>query len=134
MQLAARGAPLVGDTMYMPAAIAEADCPELNPFGRNKKEYVSDEVKALAVEEWIARHGKEPSVSIGLQACRISWDDGEHSYEARSPWWSVKKASGDALNTRRCLTQRSVVQESTSFFISIYQINLRYRFLCKQIK
>lgn len=87
VQLAARGAPLVGDTAYMPAAIAEAECPGLNPFGQNKKEYASDEVKALAVEEWIAHHGKEPSVSIGLQACRILWDDGEHTYEAGSPWW-----------------------------------------------
>ncbi|KAI3466584.1 hypothetical protein Pfo_023247 [Paulownia fortunei] len=86
-QLAACGAPLVGDSMYMPAAIAEASCPGLNPFGKNNKEYASDDVKALAIEEWIARHGKEPSVAIGLQACQISWDDGEHSYEAGSPWW-----------------------------------------------
>lgn len=85
--MAACGAPLVGDTAYMPAAIAVAECPGLNPFGQNKKEYASDEAKALAVEEWIAHHGKEPSVSIGLQACRISWDDGEHTYEAGSPWW-----------------------------------------------
>ncbi|XP_057794925.1 RNA pseudouridine synthase 6, chloroplastic-like isoform X2 [Salvia miltiorrhiza] len=86
-QLAAHGAPLVGDTMYMPAAVAEAENPGLNPFGTNKKEFSSDEVQATAVEEWIARHGKEPTVAIGLQACRISWDDGEHTYEAGSPWW-----------------------------------------------
>ncbi|KAK6133352.1 hypothetical protein DH2020_032923 [Rehmannia glutinosa] len=86
-QLAACGAPLVGDSAYMPAAIAEANCPGLNPFGKNKKEYTDDDAKALAIEEWIAHHGKEPSVAIGLQACHISWDDGEHSYEAGSPWW-----------------------------------------------
>lgn len=73
--------------MYMPAAVAEAEHPGLNPFGKNKKDYSSDEVKTTAVEEWIAHHGKEPTVAIGLQACRISWDDGEHTYEAGSPWW-----------------------------------------------
>ncbi|PIM98024.1 RNA pseudouridylate synthase [Handroanthus impetiginosus] len=87
VQLAACSAPLVGDSMYMPAVIAEANCPGLNPFGKNKKEYLSDDVKAAAVEEWIACHGKEPTVAIGLQACQISWDDGEHNYEAGSPWW-----------------------------------------------
>ncbi|KAL3624981.1 hypothetical protein CASFOL_031649 [Castilleja foliolosa] len=90
-QLAACGAPLVGDSMYMPAAIADASSPGLNPLGKNKKEYADDDdSKALAIEEWIARHGKEPSVAIGLQACQISWsddDDREHTYEARSPWW-----------------------------------------------
>ncbi|KAG8365410.1 hypothetical protein BUALT_Bualt18G0102000 [Buddleja alternifolia] len=86
-QLAACGAPLVGDSMYMPAAVAEAKSPGLDPFGKSKKEYACDDVKALAVEEWIARHGKEPTVAIGLQACHISWDEGEHSYEAGSPWW-----------------------------------------------
>ena len=85
--MAARGAPLVGDTMYMPAVISEAEYPGLNPFGTNKKEYSSDDAKATAVEEWIAHHGKEPTVAIGLQACHISWDDGEHTYEAGSPWW-----------------------------------------------
>lgn len=85
--MAACGAPLVGDSMYMPAAIAEANCPGLNLFGENKKEYANNDVKALAIEEWIAHHGKEPSVAIGLQACQISWDDAKHTYEAGSPWW-----------------------------------------------
>ncbi|KAK4492738.1 hypothetical protein RD792_000057 [Penstemon davidsonii] len=86
-QLAACGSPLVGDSMYMPAAIAEACLPGLNPFGINKKEFTTDADKALAVEEWVAHHGKEPSVAIGLQACHISWDEGEHSYDAGPPWW-----------------------------------------------
>nr|GEU61711.1 RNA pseudouridine synthase 6, chloroplastic-like [Tanacetum cinerariifolium] len=64
-QLAACGAPIVGDSMYMPAAISE-----------------------LASPEWGAKHGKEPSVAIGLQACQISWDDGERLYEAGAPWWT----------------------------------------------
>ncbi|GAV85190.1 PseudoU_synth_2 domain-containing protein [Cephalotus follicularis] len=86
-QLAALGAPIVGDSIYMPAAIAEMASPGLNPFGKYKKEYTSERDKEMAVAEWTASHGKEPNVAIGLQACQISWDDGEHIYEARSPWW-----------------------------------------------
>ncbi|KAH9796435.1 RNA pseudouridine synthase 6 [Citrus sinensis] len=86
-QLAACGAPIVGDSMYMPAAIAQLSSPGLNPFGKCQKEYASDDDKEMAVIEWISQHGMEPSVAIGLQACHISWDDGECCYEARSPWW-----------------------------------------------
>lgn len=86
-QLAACGAPLVGDSMYMPAAIAEMNNPGLNPFGKYKKHYTSETDEATAVMEWISRHGKEPKVAIGLQACQISWDDGELMYKAGSPWW-----------------------------------------------
>lgn len=86
-QLAACGAPIVGDSMYMPAAIAEMVSPGLDPFGKYKKQYPNENDRALAVDEWMACHGKEPDVAIGLQACQISWDDGEHFYEARSPWW-----------------------------------------------
>ncbi|EPS61068.1 hypothetical protein M569_13732 [Genlisea aurea] len=90
-QLAARGAPLVGDSMYMPAAMSEMQFPGLNPFGSNKREYEEDEVWGM--EGWIKAHGKEPSGAIGLQARHVSWDDDEqqqrrrHSYEAGSPWW-----------------------------------------------
>lgn len=90
-QLAACGAPIVGDSMYMPAAIAEMANPGLNPFGKIKK-YTSENDKETAITEWIAQYGKEPSVAIGLQACQISWDDGEHFYEAISPWWRPRKA------------------------------------------
>lgn len=74
--------------MYMPAAIAEMMSPGCNPFGKNREQYASENDKELAIEEWITQHGKEPSIAVGLQACQISWeDDGEHLYEARSPWW-----------------------------------------------
>ena len=73
--------------MYMPAAIAEITTPGLNPFGKNKKQYTTESDKETAVAEWISKHGKEPGVVIGLQACQISWDDGEHFYKAGSPWW-----------------------------------------------
>ncbi|OMO76757.1 Pseudouridine synthase, RsuA/RluB/C/D/E/F [Corchorus capsularis] len=88
-QLAACGAPIVGDSMYMPATIAEMANPGLNPFGKYKK-YTTEDDKEIAIKEWIAQYGKEPSVAIGLQACQISWDEGEHCYEARSPWWRLR--------------------------------------------
>ncbi|XP_060675236.1 RNA pseudouridine synthase 6, chloroplastic [Ziziphus jujuba] len=90
-QLAACGAPIVGDSMYMPAAIAEITNTGVNPFGKCRKSYTSENDKAIAITEWIAHHGKEPSVAIGLQACQISWDDGKHIYEARSPWWRYRE-------------------------------------------
>lgn len=91
-QLAAYGAPIVGDSMYMPAAIAEIVSPGLNPFGKHKKIYSSEDEKEMAMTAWIAKHGKEPSVAVGLQAFQISWDDGEHVYEAGSPWWRSRIA------------------------------------------
>lgn len=89
-QLAALGAPIVGDSMYMPSAIAEMANTGINPFGKLKKLYPNDNDKAIAVEQWIARHGKEPQVAIGLQACHISWDDNKHIYRAGSPWWRLE--------------------------------------------
>ncbi|KAE9594666.1 hypothetical protein Lal_00037444 [Lupinus albus] len=87
-QFAAYKAPLIGDSMYMPAAIAEMANPGVNPFGKYKKEFSCESEKETAVMNWIAQHGKEPGVAIGLQACQISWDDDEHFYNAGSPWWS----------------------------------------------
>ncbi|RDX60332.1 RNA pseudouridine synthase 6, chloroplastic, partial [Mucuna pruriens] len=86
-QFAACRAPLIGDSMYMPAAIADMSNPGLNPFGKYEKDFSSESEKETAVINWIAQHGKEPSVAIGLQACQISWDDEQHFYEAGSPWW-----------------------------------------------
>ncbi|CAA7054710.1 unnamed protein product [Microthlaspi erraticum] len=89
-QLAACGAPVVGDSMYMPAAIAEMVSPGINPYGKGKKhEEMEENDKETAVAEWFDIHGKEPKVGIGLQACQISWEDsdGEHFYEAGTPWW-----------------------------------------------
>ncbi|KAJ8442295.1 hypothetical protein Cgig2_011218 [Carnegiea gigantea] len=86
-QFAACGAPLVGDSMYMPAALAELTNPGVNPFGKYKKEYSCEDDKRTAVKNWISMHGKEPGITIGLQACQISWDDDTHIYEAQSPWY-----------------------------------------------
>ncbi|KAF7840650.1 RNA pseudouridine synthase 6, chloroplastic [Senna tora] len=86
-QFAACKAPLIGDSMYMPVSLAEIANPGLNPFGKYKKDFSSESEKEMAILNWIAQHGKEPSVAIGLQACEISWDDGEHFYKAGSPWW-----------------------------------------------
>lgn len=89
VQLAACGAPIIGDSAYMPAVLAEMENPGINPFGRSKKAYSNDIDRDLATAEWIAVHGKEPTVAIGLQACQISWDEGKHIYEARAPWWRL---------------------------------------------
>ncbi|ESW19737.1 hypothetical protein PHAVU_006G151200 [Phaseolus vulgaris] len=86
-QFAACRAPLVGDSMYMPAAIGDMSNPGLNPFGKYKRDFSSESEKETAVVNWIAQHGKEPGVAIGLQACQISWDDDDHFYESGSPWW-----------------------------------------------
>ncbi|RYR11906.1 hypothetical protein Ahy_B04g069415 isoform A [Arachis hypogaea] len=91
-QFAACKAPLIGDSMYMPAAIAEMTNPGLNPFGKYNKDFSSECERETAVINWIAQYGKEPSVAIGLQAYQISWDDGEHSYKAGSPWWRCATA------------------------------------------
>ncbi|XP_021719665.1 RNA pseudouridine synthase 6, chloroplastic-like [Chenopodium quinoa] len=86
-QFAACGAPIIGDSMYMPASLAEKATPNINPLGKCKEEYTSEDEKNIAIDNWIALHGKEPTVAIGLQACQISWDNGEHIYNAGSPWW-----------------------------------------------
>lgn len=86
-QFAACGAPLVGDSMYMPGSLAEIANPGVNPFGKLKREYASEDDKRIAIENWIALHGKEPTIAIGLQACQISWDNDELVYNAGSPWW-----------------------------------------------
>ncbi|MED6143887.1 hypothetical protein PIB30_009959 [Stylosanthes scabra] len=91
-QFAACKAPLIGDSMYMPATIAEMTNPGLNPFGKYNKDFSSESERETAVINWIAQYGKEPSVAIGLQAYQISWDDGEYSYKAGSPWWRCENA------------------------------------------
>ncbi|KAB2634074.1 RNA pseudouridine synthase 6 [Pyrus ussuriensis x Pyrus communis] len=56
-QLAALGAPIVGDSMYMPAAVAEMASPGRNPFGKSKKHYTHVTDKEVAIELWSAQHG-----------------------------------------------------------------------------
>ncbi|KAG9454109.1 hypothetical protein H6P81_007013 [Aristolochia fimbriata] len=86
-QFAAIGAPIVGDSMYMPASMAEMAEPSVNPFGEFREHYDSDDQRTNATEEWVLKHGKEPNAAIGLQACQISWDDGKCVYKAGEPWW-----------------------------------------------
>ncbi|KAL9236913.1 hypothetical protein vseg_011526 [Gypsophila vaccaria] len=86
-QLASCGAPLLGDSMYMPAALKELVDPGVNPFGKRKRKYACDDNKRTAIENWICLHGKEPTVAIGLQACQISWDNDVQIYKAGLPWW-----------------------------------------------
>ncbi|KAK8940795.1 hypothetical protein KSP39_PZI010480 [Platanthera zijinensis] len=86
-QLASIGAPIVGDSMYMPSAFAAISNPLINLFGEQRKKYSSDNDKVAAMAGWILCHGKEPNSVVGLQASQISWNDGDHFYEARAPWW-----------------------------------------------
>ncbi|CAL9109975.1 unnamed protein product [Musa acuminata var. zebrina] len=86
-QFSAIGAPIVGDSMYIPSVMAKTANPSINPFDRKWKEYATEDEKMAAIEQWIAQHGKEPYAAIGLQASHISWDDGNCSYEAGAPWW-----------------------------------------------
>ncbi|ONK61076.1 uncharacterized protein A4U43_C08F26010 [Asparagus officinalis] len=86
-QFAAIGAPIVGDSIYTPAAMAQIENPHINPVGASKREYTSEEDKEKAIEEWVSCHGKEPNTAIGLQASQISWDGGKVCYEAGTPWW-----------------------------------------------
>jgi hypothetical protein len=96
-QLAAIGTPIIGDSAYMTAAMAAMANPSINPFGREKLSYNSEEEKEAAIEAWIAAHGKEPKSVIGLQASEISWDyEGEHhSYKAGVPWWRQDSVESD---------------------------------------
>jgi 23S rRNA-/tRNA-specific pseudouridylate synthase len=98
-QLAAIGAPIIGDSAYMTAAMAAMANPSVNPFGRERLSYNSEEEKKGAIEAWIASHGKEPKSVIGLQASEISWDhEGEHhSYKARVPWWRQDSVESDLV-------------------------------------
>ncbi|XP_062189694.1 RNA pseudouridine synthase 6, chloroplastic-like isoform X1 [Phragmites australis] len=98
-QLAAIGTPIVGDSAYMTAAMAVMANPSINPFGRERLSYNSEEEKEAAVEAWIASHGKEPKSVIGLQASEISWDyEGErHSYMAGVPWWRQDSVESDLV-------------------------------------
>lgn len=98
-QLAAIGAPIIGDSAYMTGAIAAMANPSINPYGRESLNYNSEEEKAAAVEAWVACHGKEPKSVIGLQASEISWDhEGEHHYyKAGVPWWRQDSVESDLV-------------------------------------
>ncbi|KAK1308679.1 hypothetical protein QJS10_CPA09g01232 [Acorus calamus] len=73
--------------MYTPAVLAEMASPHINPYGKSRIQCLNEDDRLAAVEEWISRYGKEPSVAIGLQASQISWDNGACFYEAGDPWW-----------------------------------------------
>ncbi|CAL5322007.1 unnamed protein product [Camellia sinensis] len=63
-QLAACGAPIVGDSMYVLAAIAEMISPGLNPFGKYKKQCTSEYDKAMAMQEWISYEFSDVAAKI----------------------------------------------------------------------
>ncbi|XP_028104712.1 RNA pseudouridine synthase 6, chloroplastic-like [Camellia sinensis] len=65
-QLAACGAPIVGDSMYMPPAIAEMISPGLNLFGKYKKQCTSEYDKVMAMQEWISYGSGEQTWAFSL--------------------------------------------------------------------
>ncbi|MCO5579362.1 hypothetical protein L7F22_033217 [Adiantum nelumboides] len=96
-QFASLRAPVIGDTMYMPAIARLLKSPDVYPF-QNVLAEVMEDIEADAdsniftldekiLEDWIALHGSEPECTIGLQASDISWDDGVCVYKANDPWW-----------------------------------------------
>lgn len=94
-QFAALGAPLIGDSMYMPPVVSRLKSPELQPCylrSAKPKDTVSDEngldIDEVGLEKWISLHGGEPECAIGLQALQISWDDGASHFKAGEPWWN----------------------------------------------
>ncbi|KAL3680192.1 hypothetical protein R1sor_023148 [Riccia sorocarpa] len=97
LQCAAAGAPLLGDSMYIPATIARLSNPQIDPCltavaVENVESWIGnikDRRDGGPMERWLAAHGREPECAIGLQACKISWnDDGQIlEFEAGSPWW-----------------------------------------------
>ncbi|KAH9748130.1 RNA pseudouridine synthase 6 [Citrus sinensis] len=114
-QLAACGAPIVGDSMYMPAAIAQLSSPGLNPFGKCQKEYASDDDKEMAVIEWISQHGMEPSVAIGLQACHISWDDEKTDHDL----WFLENSDSDVEEGNESMILPETISITVSVFLSL---------------
>lgn len=91
------GAPLLGDSMYIPATIARLNNPDIDPclstmIVEDDKSWVGnikDRRDGGIMERWLAAHGREPECAIGLQAHEISWDDSGliFQFKAGSPWW-----------------------------------------------
>ncbi|XP_024522388.1 RNA pseudouridine synthase 6, chloroplastic isoform X2 [Selaginella moellendorffii] len=102
-QFAALGAPILGDTIYIPAAIARRQNRAIDPVLRDDGQW-SEERE----ERWILHHGSSaPKLAIGLQASSISWigdttidillvdeepidresSQSNFSFHASSPWW-----------------------------------------------
>ncbi|KAL2620647.1 hypothetical protein R1flu_000852 [Riccia fluitans] len=76
LQCAAAGALLLGDSMYIPAAIARLNSPEIDPclyavVVENEQSWIGnikDRRDGGVMERWLAAHGREPKFAIGLQA------------------------------------------------------------------
>ncbi|KAL2613481.1 hypothetical protein R1flu_025173 [Riccia fluitans] len=96
-QCAAMGAPLLGDSMYLPAAIARLKFPEVDPvltapFSEDESSWIGnikDRRDGGVMETWVSMHGREPE-ALGLQASQLSWDDGKiYKFKAGLPWWET---------------------------------------------
>ncbi|EFJ05993.1 hypothetical protein SELMODRAFT_136149, partial [Selaginella moellendorffii] len=106
-QFSALGSPLIGDSLYMPAAAARLENPELDPFLDTRKKEIADEEAGIEKspaeskqleKKWISLHGSEPLLGIGLQSCEIGWkDEGEVlRFRAGKPWWRTEEHQEEA--------------------------------------
>ncbi|KAJ7516872.1 hypothetical protein O6H91_21G002400 [Diphasiastrum complanatum] len=89
-QLAALGAPLVGDSVYMPAAIMRCHSPEIDPIlevRTSTSSFFGNENLETALDSWVSCHGPEPECAIGLQAASLSWPEAGCIFTAGTPWW-----------------------------------------------
>ena len=87
MQFAALGAPLVGDSVYMAAAIARKNDPHIDPFLEGSIGEEDEEALDMVNEQWRAQHGLEPECAFGLQASVVSWEGESRIFKAGRPWW-----------------------------------------------
>ena len=87
VQFAALGAPLVGDSVYMAAAIARKNDPHIDPFLEGSIGEEDKEALDMVNEQWRAQHGLEPECAFGLQASVVSWEGESRIFKAGRPWW-----------------------------------------------
>ncbi|KAG6546097.1 hypothetical protein Mapa_012503 [Marchantia paleacea] len=96
-QCAAMGAPLIGDSMYVPATIARLKFPDVDPcldapVIEDESSWVGnikDRRDGGLMETWVSMHGREPC-ALGLQAYKLSWDDGKIlKFKSGTPWWET---------------------------------------------
>ena len=85
VQFAALGAPLVGDSVYMAAAVARMNDPHIDPFLEGT--VVEEDKVDMVNEQWRAQHGLEPECAFGLQASVVSWEGESRIFKAGRPWW-----------------------------------------------
>jgi len=86
VQFAALDAPLVGDSVYMPGAVARRQAAEVDPFLNSSSLQDAESLESV-IENWRNQHGLEPECALGLQASVVSWEGEKQVFRAGRPWW-----------------------------------------------